>query len=86
MSDIEITETSRGLHIYGEPVVTSYGDVVSVYESSAASGPCCWLRIEQVSESAAHLNLEQAVAIRDRLDAFISEAPARWAAPEGTEA
>lgn len=35
----------RGLGMYGDPVKTSYGDVVEVQDSSAASGPHCWLRI-----------------------------------------
>lgn len=82
--NIEITSNQRGFHQYGEPVQTSYGDSVSVYESSAASGPHCWLRINPAEyqrgndDMCAHLNVEQATAIRDRLNAWLDEIPARW--------
>lgn len=85
MSNIEITETDRGFHLYGDPVTTTCGHEVHVYESSAAKGPHCWLTIdpsETTRGTAAHLNVEQAIAIRDRLDAFIAEVPERWSHPE----
>ena len=85
MTDIQITETDRGFHLYGDPVRTRYGHEVSVYESSAASGPHCWLKVgpsENVEGCTAHLNVEQAVAIRDRLSAFIDEVPQRWSSAE----
>lgn len=85
---VETITTSRGFHIYDEPVTTSYRHEVSVYESSSAEGPHCWLRIEKkecfgpgdlpVCDEAAHLSLDQAIAIRDRLTAFIDEVPERW--------
>ena len=82
---IEITETNRGFHIYGDDVLTSYGHEVSVYESSSAEGPHVWLAVQRQEShgipacaAAAHLSLEQAVAIRDRLTAFIDEVPQRW--------
>jgi hypothetical protein len=86
---IEITQRGdRGFHQYSEPVRSAYGDMVEVYESSSARGPHCWLRIYDDGQSsitdrepgtmAAHLTLEQATAIRDRLTAFIDEASQRW--------
>lgn len=87
---IEITTRSdRGFHQYGEPVKTSYGDMIEVYESSSAEGPHVWLGVDgtksgittqQACDHVAHLSLEQAIAIRDRLTAFIDEVPARWGA------
>lgn len=86
---IPITANERGFHQYGDDVATTYGEKVAVYESSAAKGPHCWLRIfddgrsqvrhHQGASIAAHLNVEQATAIRDRLDAWLNEIPTRWA-------
>lgn len=86
---IPITANERGFHRYGDDVATTYGEKVAVYESSAAKGPHCWLRIfddgnSQVTHHkgesiAAHLNVEQATAIRDRIDAWLNEIPTRWA-------
>lgn len=81
---VKITERgSCGLRQYGQPVATDYGEKVEVYESSAVKGPHCWLRIFDDGDSViadhrgrsmtAHLAVEQAVAIRDRLAAFIDE-------------
>lgn len=85
---IDITPNARGFHRYGEPVETSYGHKVSVYESSAANGPHVWLNVSKdfnrgpgdlpECDVAAHLSLDQAIAIRDRLTAFIDEVPERW--------
>lgn len=86
---IEITERNdRGFHQYGAPVLTSYGEKVEVFESSIAKGPHCWLRVyddgdakvsQHVGKSmSAHLSLDEAIAIRDRLSAFIDEVPTRW--------
>lgn len=86
---IEITERNdRGFHQYGEPVRSAYGDLVEVYESSAASAAHCWLRIyddgqsvvrhEKAGDMMAHLTVEQATAVRDRLTAFIDEESERW--------
>ena len=42
MSEIEKTE--RGFHLYGD-IKCSYEEIVSLQESSAASGPHCWLNV-----------------------------------------
>lgn len=85
----------RGFLVYGgSPVDTSYGHVIRVQESSAASGPHVWLFIEGGPEPrppgvglrpdrtepsvAPHLSLAQAIEIRDRLTQFIDEVPERW--------
>lgn len=80
MSNYKLSD--RGFKQY-EPVRTAYGHDVTVYESSAASSPHLWLRIEESDEShrmgmheeagnmGAHLTLEQAAEIRDQLDAAI---------------
>lgn len=87
---VQITANARGFHQYGDPVTTTYGEKVDVYESSAARGPHCWLRIFDDGKSqvtphhglsiAAHLTADQATAVRDRLDAWLNEIPTRWAA------
>ncbi|WP_043654583.1 hypothetical protein [Nocardia thailandica] len=60
------------------PVETAYGDEVSVYESSAASAPHVWLRIEDKDgrDIAAHLAVDQARTIRDQIDAWLTQAAA----------
>lgn len=84
---VELTTTLRGFYDYGSPVETSYGDVVSLRESSSAEGPHCWLYIQDRPEgraiegqSAAHMSLTEAIAIRDRLNAFIDQVSQRWGA------
>ncbi|WP_328856883.1 hypothetical protein OG579_16945 [Williamsia herbipolensis] len=87
MSEIQTYVSERGFELYGSPVATTYGDVVSVYESSAASGPHIWLRTQRPGDAdndevtqAAHMSVEQATAIRDRLTLAINRAGERWAA------
>lgn len=71
--------TDRGFLDF-EGITDSYGAKVTVYQSSAAVSPHVWLGIrggsgnEQGSNAASHLNLEQARAIRDALDAFLKDA------------
>jgi hypothetical protein len=72
----------RGFLAYaGGPITTDYGHEVSVYESSAASGPHAWLKISdspRVDGRNAHLSLAQAITIRAALDQFIEGVPERW--------
>lgn len=74
----------RGFNVYGgSPVVTSYGHPVEirVQESSAASGPHCWMFIGKAPGEDfrdPHLSLADAIEIRDRLTQFIDEVPERW--------
>ena len=84
---IEITETTRGFHLYGEPFECSYGTQVRVYESSAAMAPHVWLALKvrpdmeqahTVGEASAHLNRTQAIALVARLTAWLDEIPSRW--------
>ncbi|OHT98271.1 hypothetical protein BKG71_19325 [Mycobacteroides chelonae] len=81
--DIEITKR-HGYNIqqYGEPVRTTHGDMVELYQSTSRPKHC-WLRVfddghsatfKPVGEMRAHLSVENAVAIRDRLTAFIEGA------------
>lgn len=79
-------ENARGFHTYGgSAVITSYGHPVEirVQESSAASGPHCWLFIKKselpgADKTDPHLSLADAIEIRDRLTQFIDEVPERW--------
>jgi hypothetical protein len=76
---VEIVANPRGFQQYGSLVQLDDDATVSVAESSAATGPHCWLRIKhQSGECAAHLGEGQATAIRDRLSAFLEQIPARW--------
>lgn len=68
-----------GFRGYGDPVQTSYGERIEVYESSAVGA--AWLRVfngdntgiegQQGRDFLAHLNVDDAIAVRDRLNAFI---------------
>ncbi|QDF18696.1 hypothetical protein SEA_PUPPER_210 [Gordonia phage Pupper] len=71
VNGIEITYSQRGFQVYGDEVETLYGEVVRVYESSSAEGPRCWLQIS--GGDTAHLDVEMARAIRDRLDVFLDQ-------------
>lgn len=78
----------KGWPQYGRPVPTEYGHAVEVFMSSTAFDPHCWLRIydpgrdvtwmqdgypDEGCDVMAHLTLAQAIAIRDRLTAFIDD-------------
>lgn len=75
------TVSERGFISYDE-LTDSYGAQIRIAESSAASGPHCWLWTEGGSvkgnNGSAHLSLEQAIQVRDALTAFIDEVPERW--------
>lgn len=81
--EVDVIFNDRGFGVYGLPLLTAYGHRISVYESSAASAPHMWLSLspsDQVTsgaddDRAAHLNLNQAIALRDRVDAFIADFP-----------
>lgn len=79
--DYETSE--RGFKHY-VPTSTAYGHEVSVYESSAASAPHLWLKIEQTPETAqrfgmkpeeatAHLSVEQAIEVIAKLSAALAQ-------------
>jgi len=80
----------RGFHDYGRAFPDSYGGVISVYESSAASGPHVWLNIDASTwfqprpgeckphNTSAHLNPKQARALIERLETWLDEIPKRW--------
>lgn len=78
---MDVTYNSRGFASYGDEVGTTYGHRVRIQESSAAEYDACWMFIEKeepefngqlpACDVGVHLNLEQAVAIRDRIDAWI---------------
>ncbi|QIG58190.1 hypothetical protein SEA_SKOG_38 [Gordonia phage Skog] len=74
---VRVSYNLRGFQVYGEPVVTRvYGDTVRIYQSSiAGEGPHAWLDVTegQTKRSVmAHLSLDEAIGVRDLLDAFIS--------------
>lgn len=79
-SDPKPTVTERGFQRHA-PILSSYGGHVEVYESSAASGPHIWLRVESPAdlnnplgpsvEGIAHLTLEDATLLRDQLTQLI---------------
>ncbi len=60
----------------------SYGAEVKIQESSAASGPHCWIFVEgggiDDNKGSAHLDEAQARIVRDALDAWLGEIPERW--------
>lgn len=71
---VERTATDRGFTVYGPDVTCTYGTNVSVHESSSADRDCVWLTLTQDPqilglgvEAVAHLDYDQAVAVRDRL-------------------
>lgn len=82
--DIQITRSQRGFERYGQPVDTAYGHKVSVYESSAASAPHVWLSVEHEGGNSfsphsarAHLTLDQAAAVLDRLQVAVAQLSVR---------
>jgi hypothetical protein len=82
-SGVRWTKTDRGFKHYGAIPVTR-GNVVRVFESSAADGPHLWVTLD---DPHGHLTLDQAVQLRDTLTAAITghyqveqPDPARWAA------
>lgn len=88
MSKVEILKRGdRGFHGYGPPFQDTYGSVIEVYESSAATKAHVWLKInssswiknlDAIGEGTAHLNIEQTQALIDRLQTFLDEIPSRW--------
>lgn len=83
---IEITKTERGFHNYGEPIIDSYQNEITVRESSAASGPRVWVFCKpglpwaesQRGEASLHLTPDQARGLVERLQAWLDEIPGRW--------
>jgi hypothetical protein len=72
----------RGFLAYaGGQIATDYGHEISVYESSAAKGPCVWLAVGDSALApghSAHLALVQAMKVRAALDQFIEGVADRW--------
>ncbi len=76
-----IVDNDRGFNLYGgRPIPTDYGHTITVRESSAASGPHVWLATSQNGAGTAnpHLDLAQAIALREALTQFIDSVPTRW--------
>jgi hypothetical protein len=74
MAEPNRSTTPRGFAVYDQ-LTDTYGSVIRVQQSSAATEPCCWIFAAQSNGGAApHLNVEQAKRVRDALDAFIAEA------------
>ena len=80
----------RGFHDYGRRMECSYGTGIEVYESSAASAPHVWLKLEtgksmgkqSPGEGTAHLNARQAKMLVERLQTWLDEIPGRWGRPK----
>ena len=64
--------TERGFRLYGE-LMDSYGNDIRVQESSAANGPHVWIFIDAGGDLCPHLNVAQAIEVRDALSLFIAE-------------
>ncbi len=80
--------SERGFARYKDGIVTRYGDVVQVYESSSATERSVWLAIEPHDDdqdrASAHMNEVQAREVLDGLAEFLGlDLPA--ATPEGGE-
>jgi hypothetical protein len=75
-----ITLSSRGFK-RGEPIPSTYGGAVRVYESSSAMAPHLWVAVTCPAdlnkpdgpevEAVAHITLESAEALRDQLTFLI---------------
>lgn len=66
----------RGLRVFGV-IQDTYGHEITVRESSAASGPHVWLSIDcnqAVMFPDPHLDLQDAIELRDALNEFIRTA------------
>lgn len=70
----------RGLRMYGgDAIHTTYGHTIAVRDSSSASGPCLWLDIEGGDPGTRpHLDLDDVLELRERLDQFLRDIPGRW--------
>jgi Trm5-related predicted tRNA methylase len=70
------TPADDGPRLYGE-ITTRYGHTILVKESSFADEPRAWLFITDSptsKEHAPHLSIEDAKALRDALDQFVTMA------------
>jgi hypothetical protein len=76
---VEVTERGRGLKNYGRSKLQcSYGTEIEVYDSSAASEPHVWLKLQagerlpfDEGQGVAHLNAEQAWQLIHRLRTWL---------------
>lgn len=76
---VEVTETPRGFHVYGDPVTNERGHTVQVHESSNAMGPHVWLGVESATERMdIELDEDGARALVARLQTWLDEIPTRW--------
>lgn len=78
----EFKTDARGLELYGA-IVDDRGVEVVVKESSAASGPHCWVFVfDRLNvyrdDPSPHLTPEQARKLAAALTAFADRAPSRW--------
>ena len=81
----EITYNKRGFAHFGDPITCTYGTTARFQESSAALYPRLWMFIEGGKELndegkklALHLDVQQVLAIRDQLNAYLEFLPTRW--------
>jgi hypothetical protein len=84
---IEVTSSARGFHTYGDTLECTYGNQVTVVESSAAKGPHVWLFVDrgptsyltpEMGRVSLHLDVEQVEGLIARLQAWRDEIPSRW--------
>jgi hypothetical protein len=86
------TTNDRGFFGYGI-VECTRGTKISVYESSAATGPHVWMALENPGTGpglesfkgrvVSHLTLEQAKQVIAMLQGFVDDVPTRWDLTEG---
>lgn len=80
MKKVNVTYSERGFPQFDGAVETDYGHKVRVYGSSAAMKDCVWMSVAHDGvaaglpevDTAVHMDLEQAAAVRDRLSAWIN--------------
>lgn len=82
---IKITcDNERGIQDYGDPVTCLYGSKITVRDSSSAERIACWLNVDDRSWfrghhemqecMSAHLDIEAAKAVIERLQTWVGKA------------
>lgn len=81
MTAAEVTYSDRGFAQFGKAFRTDYGHEIRVYQSSSAEKDAVWMSVDLSPENsdglfpvdtAVHMDLDQAKALRDRLSAWIN--------------
>jgi len=76
---VPVEHTERGFQVYGDPIVTSHGEQIRVYESSNAMGPRAWLGIHALGKTVTvEIDEAEARGVIARLQTWIDSIPLRW--------